>query len=439
MKLETFYIETFGCSANQNNSEIMAGLLVGAGFIQVSDEKLADIIILNTCVVKEKTESKIKRKIQDLKEFSSRKLLIIAGCMAQTDIKKVRNLNKNAVFLGTFHFKDILHLIKDYQDKKLSDVKQISYVSFENEIKLCLPKIPQNGLISIQQISEGCLGNCSYCKTRLAKGKLFSYPLEKIVKSIENDLSNGAKEVWITSQDCAAYGMDMEDKKPKLVELLEKILALKHKFKLRLGMMDCNNVLPIIDELLGVYENKKMYKFIHIPVQSASNDVLGHMNRFYKIEETQKIIDKFREKFPSGVVATDIIVGYPTETDKDHEKDLEFLKKNKFEVLNLSKFSSHKQTPAGKLKTLKNSLVHRRTSELMEEHRKDAAERKENYLGKVINVFVNKRVENAERLCEARDENYNIILLKCGKEMLGKDVDVKITEIGVHHMIGELL
>jgi tRNA A37 methylthiotransferase MiaB len=220
---------------------------------------------------------------------------------------------------------------------------------------------------------------------------------------------------------------------------MEKILELKGKFKLRPGMMDCNNVLPIIDNLLEVYGDKKMYKFLHIPIQSASNKILSDMNRFYKIEEAEKIIEKFRGRFKFGVLATDIIVGYPTETEEDHKLNLEFIRKYKPEVLNLSKFSSHKNTRAGKLKTLANSIVHKRTRELMEEHRLTAKQRKEEYIkeiGKEICVFVNKRVENAEKLCECRDENYNIVLVKCGREFLGKEIKVKITEIGVHHMVG---
>ena len=109
-----------------------------------------------------------------------------------------------------------------------------------------LPKKPNNPLISIHQISEGCLGECSFCKTRLAKGELFSYNKEEILKSIESDLQQGAKEIWLTSQDNAAYGLDQKDKKSKLPELLSEILNLKHKFKLRLGMCDPNNILPIL-------------------------------------------------------------------------------------------------------------------------------------------------------------------------------------------------
>jgi len=428
------YIETYGCAANQNNSEILAGILSRAGFIATNNQNLANIIILNTCIVKSKTESKIIRRILDISKETPEKILIVAGCMPETNAKNIKNLAPNTILLGTHHFKDILKLIRDFQEKRLDWKKQESYLNNTPEVKLNLPKKPLNNLISIHQISEGCLGDCSYCKTRFAKGKLYSYPQEEILKSIESDLQQGAREIWLTSQDCASYGLDRGES--ELIELLKKILALKHKFKLRLGMMNPNNVLPIIEELIEIYKDKKMYKFLHSPIQSASDSVLKNMNRKYKIKQAEEIISKFRKTFPEAVIATDIIVGYPTETLEDNKKNLGFIQRFKPDVLNLSKFSSHKGTEAGKLKVLPIETINERAGELMLAHRKEAKSRKEEYFGKTTKVFVNKRI--SEGFCEARDENYNIILLKCGKEMLGREASVKIKEIGVHHIMGEL-
>lgn len=431
MAIKNVYIETYGCSANQNNSEILAGILSSSGFIITNNIELADLIIINSCVVKSKTEAKIKRRIQDLKSKS----IVICGCMPETDFKKLKKIKKDLVFLGTHHFKEIKNVIRDFQDKKMDDKKQQEYLSCNPEIKLNLPKTPQNKLISIHQISEGCLGNCTYCKTKFAKGKLFSYEQEDIIKSVESDLNNGAKELWVTSQDNACYGLDKGNR--KLSELLKEIIGLKHNFKIRLGMMDPNNVLPILKEIIEVYKNKKMYKFIHIPIQSASNKVLSDMNRFYKIEDAEKIIKDFRAVFPDIVIATDIIVGYPTETEEDHKKNIEFIEKYKPDVFNLSKFSSHKQTPAGKLKVLPGKIINKRASELMEAHKKTARENKEKYLGKQIRVFVNEKV--SENLYRARDENYNIVVVPTTKEDLGKELDVKIKQIGIHSIIGEII
>ena len=430
------YIETYGCAANQNNSEILAGILRSSGYQITNNEQIAEIIILNSCVVKGKTENKILRRIQDLGRTYPNKIIIIAGCITETNSKQLKQLNSNLLLLGTHHFKDITNLIKYHNNSQLTIPKQKQLLSDNNEVKLLTPKIPNNKLISITQISEGCDGACTYCKTRLAKGKLFSYPEKEILKSIENDLSQGAKEVWITSQDCANYNMDKGEQ--ALPQLLEKILSLKHRFKLRLGMSDPNNVYPIIDKLIKVYSHPKMYKFLHIPIQSASNNVLKDMNRSYNLKTVEQIILSFRKEIPNITIATDIIIGYPTEKKQDFQKSLNFIKQFKPDVFNLSKMSIHKGTPAEKLKPLPISIINKRTTKIMKAHQETAKQNKQKFLNKTTKVFVNKKLEG--NLFEARDNNYNIVLIKSNdKSILGKNVEVIIKQVGVHHMIGEIL
>ena len=198
--------------------------------------------------------------------------------------------------------------------------------------------------------------------------------------------------------------------------------------------MDPNNIIPILDKLIEIYKHPKMYKFLHIPIQSASNSVLKHMNRLYTIEQAEQIIKKFKKQIPNITISTDIIVGYPTETKQDHKQNLDFIKKIKPDVFNLSKMSLHKQTSAGKLKPLSIKIIHKRAKELMDEHRKTALQNKQKFLNKTIKVFVNKKLD--ENLFEARDENYNIIIMNSKNKILGKNTEVKIKNIGVHHMIG---
>ncbi len=434
--MKYFHILTYGCSANQNNSEILAGLLLQSNYQPTSNPEIADILIINTCIVKQKTENKILRKIQDLSKEYPKKLLIIAGCMPETDKKQLQHLSPNSIFLGTHHFKDIVKLINNHNKNKLTDKKQEEYLAYKKETKLNLPKLPNNKLISIIQISEGCLGNCTYCKARLAKGKLHSYNQGKIIKSISNDLQQGAKEIWLTSQDLASYNLD-KNNQSQLPELLNNILSINKKFKLRLGMSNPNHILPILNQLIELYKNPKMYKFLHIPVQSASDKILRDMNRKYKIKDAELIINKFKKEIPDITIATDIIVGYPTETDKDHQQNLRFIKTFKPDVLNLSKFSSHKSTEAGKLKILPINTVNKRTSELMKAHRETAQQNKQKYLNTFQKVFINKKLGNS--LYESRDDNYNIILINSRENILSKNLKVKITQIGVHHMIGELV
>ena len=434
--MKNIYIETYGCAVNINNSEILAGLLSQAGYNIINNELIADIIILNTCVVKGKTENKIKRRIQDLKK--SKKLTIITGCMPETDAKQIKQLNENTILLGTHHFKEITKLLKDFKEDKLDWEKQDYYLSEVNEEKLNLPKKPVNPLISIIQISEGCLGDCTYCKTKLAKGKLFSYSFEKILSSIKSDLQNNAKEVWITSQDLASYGLDTKQKTQMLPQLLKEIISLPHKFKLRLGMMNPNYLHSILDEMIEIYKSPKAYKFLHIPIQSASDKILKDMKRPYKIEKVNQIINKFKKEFPDITIATDIIIGYPTETEQDFKESLNLIQTHKPDVFNLSKFSKHKGTEAEKLKELPIETLNKRNTLIMKAHQETALENKQKFKDKTINALVSKKLQ--PQLYEARDDNYNIVLISSkDKTILGKTKDVKIKQVGVHHLIGEII
>jgi len=425
------YIETYGCSANQNNSEIIAGLLTQSGYKITNNQDIADTIILNTCVVKNKTENKIKRRIQDLAKTN--KQTIVTGCMPETDSKQIQKLNPKALLLGTHQTKSVVKLLNDHTSG-LSITNNQKYLSKENEEKILLPKIPINKLISITQILEGCLSNCSFCKTKLAKGNVFSYPQDKIIKSIESDLQSGAKEVWLTSQGNACYGMDRGNQ--ELPELIEKILNLKHNFKLRIGMMNPHHLYSIMNELIEIYKNQKVYKFLHIPIQSGSNKVLKDMRRPYTIEKVGGMINKFKQEFSNITISTDVITGYPTETNEDYKKTIEFIKRYKPDVLNLSTFSKHKNTPAEKLQEIPIKIINKRNKETMNLHRQTAFENKKKFLNKNAKVLVNKKLYG--NLYEARDENYNIVLINSNENILGKNFNVEIKQVGVHHMIGEL-
>ena len=429
MENQLIYIDTYGCSANQNNSEIIAGLLTQSGYNITNNPYIADIHIINSCVVKKKTENKIKRKIQDL--YKTNKKTIVTGCMPDSDSESIIKLNPKALLLSSHNIKSVSQIIRNQQSLPIIQSIRIN----NHEEKVFLPKIPFNKLISITQILEGCLSSCSFCKTKLAKGNVFSYSQEKILSSIESDLKYGAKEIWLTSQGNECYGMDRG--RQELPELINKIIKLNHRFKLRIGMMNPKDFIPISKELIELYKNKKIYKFLHLPIQSGSNKILKDMRRSYTVEQVKEIIMEFRETFPNITIATDLITGYPTETDNDHKLTLKFLEDIKPDVLNLSKFSKHKNTPAENLNEININIMNQRNKEIMNLHRQTAFENKRKFLNKEIKVLVNKKISN--ELYESRDENYNIILVNSDKNILGKIKRVRLIQFGVHHIIGEIL
>jgi MiaB-like tRNA modifying enzyme len=416
------YIETYGCSANQNNSEILAGLLCSNGFTVLQNPKLADIIIINTCIVKGKTEQRMRSAI---KNYSGKKM-VVCGCMPDVEAKIIKEIAPKASLLGTHHFSDIAKVVR-----KTIEGDRVELIDKQDEIKLCMPKIAKNKIIGINQISEGCLGSCTYCYTRQAKGKLFSYPKDLILKSIQNDISSGAKEIWLTSQDCAAYGMDKG--KHELPELLEAILSLKGKFFVRLGMSNPNNVKPILKKLIECYKNKKMFKFLHIPIQSGSDKVLEDMERQYKIKDVEAIIQAFRKELPEMLISTDIICGYPAETEQDFEQTVQLIKKLKLDIVNTSKFCSMPRTFASRLKQLPSEEIKSRSSKLSFLHKQINLEKNKALVGKTYPCIIDD-YEDAKTMI-ARNINYKPILIKSGK--LGDYADIKIVNNTETHLLGK--
>ncbi|MEM4230733.1 MAG: tRNA (N(6)-L-threonylcarbamoyladenosine(37)-C(2))-methylthiotransferase [Candidatus Pacearchaeota archaeon] len=411
------YFETYGCSANQNNTEIMQGIAIKHNHILVDSFEKADVILINTCIVKGPTETKIRRRIQDLQKLN--KPIIIAGCMSE--IRKNEIKQDKIYFLGVKHIKDLPKLLNSFS----------SYIGEQKEIKISIEKIHKNPVIGITQISEGCFGNCSFCATKLAKGSLYSFPEEDIIASVKSDLKKGCKEIWLTSQDNASYGVDLG--KQKLLQLLRKIIALPYDFYLRLGMMNPNNVIKIKNELIEIFKHKKVYKFLHIPIQSGSNKILKKMNRLYTKKDFLYLVKEFRKEIPNITISTDIISGFPGETEKDFKETLNLLKKIKPEVLNLSKYWPMKGTLASKFKQIPREIVKNRIKKVQQIYKSFLNNSK--WIGWQGRVLVNEKAKIPHAFW-ARNPYYKRVLINSKENLFGKFIDVKITGIKKNFLIG---
>jgi threonylcarbamoyladenosine tRNA methylthiotransferase CDKAL1 len=330
------HIYTQGCTANQADSEVIAGLLTEAGYelTKLSD---AELIIFNTCSLKSPTEHSLFRKIQDI---SKSKKIIVAGCFPLSFPNDSRLSSYSLI--GSFNLKKIV----DAVDQTLQG-KRIVLLSKKAEEKLCLPKIRDDCNIAKIVISKGCLSMCTYCAGKKARGKLVSYSEKMILKEVKQALDDYCPDIYLTSQDCGCWGFDQGT---NIVELLKKVLDVKgafSNFKVRMGMANPNHIYKLLPELIEVYRHPKMRKFLHIPIQSGSDSILKAMNRQYTIAQFKEIVTKFRKEIPNIDLATDIIVGFPGETEKDFQKTVDLLKWLKPEVLNCTKYWPRKGTPAG--------------------------------------------------------------------------------------------
>ena len=199
---------------------------------------------------------------------------------------------------------------------------------------LDLPKIRKNKLVEIIPLSTGCLGSCTYCKTRHARGRLGSYDPDAIVERARIAISEGVMEIWLTSEDTGAYGRDIGTNLPNLLKSIVKIMP-DHTM-LRLGMTNPPYILEHLQAMADIMKHPRVYEFLHVPVQSGSNNVLDKMNREYTCEEFNEVCDFLKEEMPTMTLATDIICGFPTETAEDHEETCALVRRHQFPVLNIS-------------------------------------------------------------------------------------------------------
>lgn len=413
--MKKVFIETHGCSANLADSEVMCGLLTEAGFEVVNSSKESDVNVLNTCVVKTPTEQKMIGRIKELTKLN--KPLVVAGCMSKTEKHVIEKINPRANLIGPDSIEKIVETVSS-----ATQFKKISLIEDSRKSKVLLPKIRKNPFIDILPICTGCLGNCSYCEVKFARGKLLSYPLENIVQEAKQALRNGCKELWITSQDNSCYGRDINSSLP---ELLNEICKIDREFFVRIGMMNPLHTKEILKELIQMYQNEKIFKFLHIPVQSTSNRLLKMMNRGYRIEDFLMIIEKFKKEIPNLTLATDIIVGFPTETEKEFEETMELIKKIRPDIVYISKFGARPMTEAAKMQQLDEEIVSERSKLLHRLTKEIGLEKNKSWIGWKGRIIVDEKVKNG---FVGRNFGYKPIVIRTEKNIFGKFVDVEVED-----------
>jgi threonylcarbamoyladenosine tRNA methylthiotransferase CDKAL1 len=334
------FVRNFGCSSNVADGEVLAGCLVEAGFQLVTSESEADILIYNTCAVKGPTENRI---IDTIKHAPKDKKIIVAGCLPKISFERLLREAHFDGAVGPAAGREIVDAVK----RVLAGEKITNLSAVKERPQLNLPTQKSNPVISILPVNYGCLGSCTYCCVILARGHLRSTSIKEVVERVKCDYSSGTKEFWITSQDTACYGRDLGT---DLAELLEALVKVEGIFHVRVGMMTPNLVTEMQSRLITVFDNPKIFKFLHLPVQSGDDTVLQYMRRFYTAEEFKKTVNTFRSKFPQLTLATDVIVGFPGETEEAFQNTLKLLEEVKPDIVNVSKFFARPKTVAARMK-----------------------------------------------------------------------------------------
>ena len=384
-------IETYGCTMNQADSDIIRAYL--SENFTISSIEDADVVVINSCGVIDFTERKIIRRILELKNAGKR--VVLAGCLTRIS-KQALELADSAIS-------------PDNLDKVVDAVRSafdggVHFLEWSNADKSCLQKLRNEGAIAIVSISEGCLGHCSFCATKFARGKLRSFSLYGILQEVENAVKLGFREIQLTSQDTGCYGLDKGDF--MLPKLLEEISLIDGDFRVRVGMMNPQHAKAQLDRLLNAFGSEKIYKFLHIPVQSGDNKVLEDMRRDHTVEDFLEVVDAFRSNFEI-TLATDIIVGFPTETEESFWKTYDLVQEVKPDIVNITRFSKRKGTPAEKLKEIPGWIVKERSRKLTELCVRIGLENNRKFLGREVKVLV---TSSGKRFMLARTDSYRAVI-----------------------------
>ena len=363
MEKNSFYIETYGCVSNKADSYIISSVLSKSGYTSSTIEE-AEFVIINTCAVKQQTENKIKSRLNELYnrfKNDTNKRFIIAGCLPHIEpgyIDIIKNLIPNfSAIIDLDNVNDVPRIFEEIKSGKAN----LIYKSKDSIDKSdSLIDHPKGKITGIVPISEGCLGSCTYCCVKNARGRLNCYKPIKIVENVQHQLKQGIKQVYLTSQDCSTYLY----KNTRLGDLVQEIVQLDYKFFLRIGMLNPRFIVDNFDQLISMYKLDKVYQFLHIPIQSGSDAVLKKMNRPYQIADIAENLKFLRKEFPYLTLSTDIICGFPGETEDDFAKTIDLIKWLNPEILNISKFTPRPGTEAKDMEQVNSRVIKERSIRL---------------------------------------------------------------------------
>ena len=411
---------TQGCSANVADSEVMMGILKDRGDVLVDNSEDADVVVINSCTVKGPTETAFKRKLTELKG----KKVVIAGCIPQAEPKNYSDYSR----IGTYQIKNITKVV----DETLKG-NQVALLERNDEGRLNLPKVRKSNFVEIVPILQGCLNSCTFCKTKHARGNAVSYPINDIVRHVSKSVEEGVKEIWLTSQDNAVYGLEFNS---NLAELLKEIVSIDRDFKIRVGMGNPKYMLGYLDDLISIMKHPKMFKFIHIPLQAGSDKVLEDMKRGYTSEEFAFIVKKFKEEIPEITIMTDIICGYPTETAKDFEKTVKVIKETKPDMINVSRFWPRPGTPAAKLRQIDGGESKDRASIMMDLFKEVALQNNQKLMGWKGRITITE--PGKFNTWVGKNDSYKQVVVK-GDFKIGDEVNVEIKDVSALDLKGEVV
>eukprot|EP00742_Colponemidia_sp_Colp-10_P017578 GILJ01020221.1.p1 GENE.GILJ01020221.1~~GILJ01020221.1.p1 ORF type:complete len:501 (-),score=62.74 GILJ01020221.1:24-1460(-) len=350
----------------------MAGQLVERGYLITDEWEGADAYLINSCTVKNPSESHFVTMLKKARD--TKKPVIVAGCVPQGDptnkewadvsVIGVRQIDRVAEAMAEAMQGNVVRYLP-------SDATPVSRGAASSTADspsaplppLDMPKIRRNKYIEIIPINVGCLNNCTYCKTKAARGDLRSWPVAEIVERVRVIVAQGVREIRLTSEDTGAYGLDIGTNAADLIREVAKVVE-GTTVMVRIGMSNPPYLLQQLEPFAAIMRHPNVYEFLHLPVQAGSNSVLDAMKREYTVEEFVGCVETLREQVPGISIATDVICAFPGEGEQEWQDTMKLCKEIKFPVLNISRFYSRKGTPAAAMPQIPSDIAKRRTVEI---------------------------------------------------------------------------
>ena len=440
-----YNILTMGCQLNENDSEKICGMVEKMGYTKTDDISLADLVIYNTCCVRENAEEKLFGKLGEVKKLKEAKGTIIAigGCMMQEKhiVDKIKKSYKYDVIFGTHTLhkfpKDLYNAI--IENKRITDILDI-----DGEIIEGLPIKRDDNIRASVTIMNGCNNFCTYCIVPYVRGRERSRSSEDILKEIEDLAKAGYKEITLLGQNVNSY-MRVEREKGICTDKINSFAKLLREVNKIDGIEKIRFISPhpkdFTDDVIeAIRDLDKVSKFIHLPLQSGSTNILKTMNRVYTKEEYLNLVQKMKEKIPNVKFSTDIIVGFPEENEEDFENTLDVVRKVKFEQIFMFIYSRRVGTPADKMENqVPEEIKHKRFDKLKKLYEEILAENNKEYIGTTQNILVEGYSKINSEFLTGRTDTNKVVIFKGDSKLIGRFIQIKIISEHMWYLKGEIL
>lgn len=414
---------TLGCKVNQYETNAMCEEFLKHNYNVVEKDEKADIYIINTCTVTNMSDRKSRQMLRRVKELNKDAVIVACGCYVQVAKEELENMEEIDLVLGNNEKKDIVKYVEEYIEKS-SRIENVEDVMRTKEFVEFGDVTFTEKTRAVIKVQDGCDRFCSYCIIPYARGRVRSRKKENVISEIKKIADDGIKEVIITGIHVASYGKDLENDYG-LIDLLEEVNKINGIERIRLGSLEPTLITP--EFLNRLTKLEKICHHFHLSLQSGCDATLKRMNRIYTTEQFEKIVELLRKAYNDVILTTDIIVGFPEESDEEFESTYKFLEKIKFYKMHVFKYSPRRGTPAARNKNQIDGAVKEvRSQRLIELSNKNEKEYNEKYIGNKVKVLFE---EEKTGVYKGHTQNYILVYCKSNQNLENKIIEVTVENI----------